>query len=120
VSQNYNETLSSFIRNEFEKKLTIQLEKEIEAGQPVEIYMEYVSPIRSWFYIQPNSNKVEMFSNFPNDGEDLGIYDLFRSFSRPNIFPHFYGSHLKSTYNLTLLREKEYDSSASGQLVDSE
>ncbi|CAL8147105.1 unnamed protein product [Orchesella dallaii] len=96
--------------NDFYSRVFIYFETEIETQTELEIYMEYKTDIKKLLSVNMGSNTTELLVNY--------IQNSYRDFSSNcnYMFPCF-GNELKSTFNLTLIREKEYTSLSNGNLV---
>ncbi|CAL8147096.1 unnamed protein product [Orchesella dallaii] len=121
--------ITSFDYDTSTNLLNIQLSRTIEGGKEIEIYMEYrallqdshpfgllhvlgsygIVPCRT----SPHLDKYPlMVTNFNKD-------DITRSSECSKLFPCIDDHVLRSTFNLTLIRESDYKTVANGELVGS-
>ncbi|ODM89112.1 Aminopeptidase N [Orchesella cincta] len=95
---------------EFYSRVLIYFENEVMGATPLEISMEYNANPDKWLHVKSADNKTELLVNV--------LQSNYREYSSAcsTMFPCF-GSGVKSTFNLTIIRAMPYNSVTNGDIV---
>ncbi|CAL8117044.1 unnamed protein product [Orchesella dallaii] len=111
--------------------LTIHLEKEVEAGQQLEIYLEHVANIKPWsgglvqsiYSTESGEERRLAVTRYYDELEERPFFAVWRAFpcfDEREIWPDKRGPIIpRSTFDLTIIRKDNYTSLANTELVSS-